>query len=70
LFDPEGQKAGNKRQRQEIKDGEEGKGTKERRQRYLSWSQNKGRLLDREEADLACKQMVAYKGTTGNPMLQ
>ena len=37
LFAPEGQRAGNKRQRQELEDEGEGEGNKEEGGEYLSW---------------------------------
>ena len=60
LFAPEGQKAGNKRQRQELEDEREGEGSKEEREGYLCPHSGKGdkRLpLDRKETDVAHRQM-------------
>lgn len=46
----------------------EDEGEGERRQRYLSWG-DEGLPLDREETNLAHRQMAAYKDDWGNPML-
>lgn len=45
---------------------EKGKGTTEMEERYLP-QRDKGLLLDREETDVAHRQMAVYKGTRGNP---
>ena len=55
LFAPEGQRAGNKRQRQEVRDEGEGDGNKGEGERY--YLKNKGLPLDREEtANVAHRQ--------------
>ena len=66
---PEGQRIGCKRQRQEIEEAGEEEGNKgEGGKRYLSqW--DKGLSLDREETDVAHRQMAVYKGKEGNLML-
>lgn len=61
LFAPEGQRAGNKRQRLETEGGGERKG------KGLSVLEDKGLPLDRAETDLAHRKMAAYKSKRGNP---
>ena len=59
----------NKRQRQEIEDGVEGQGIKGDREGVLSLDVGKGVLLDREQIDMAYRQMVVYKVKRGNAVL-
>ena len=59
---PEGQRAGNKGQTQEIEDEGEGKGNQGR-------GRSQGLPLDREETDVAHRKMAVYKGTRGNLLL-
>lgn len=69
-FAPEGQKVGNKTQRQEIKDEEKGKRTREREEGYLSWGlrdSTKGLSVDKEETDTVHRKMAAYKSSRGKP---
>ena len=47
---------------------EKEKGTRERRQGYLS-QRDKGLPLDREETDMPHRKMAVYKDTRGNPVL-
>ena len=64
LFAPEGQRAGNKRQRQEIEklegegNGDAGVGE------GIFVSGDKGLPLDREETNVAHRKMAVYKGET------
>lgn len=72
LFVPKGQRAGNKRERQEIKDEEEGERKKEADPRvFVPEEQRTDRYrLDREETDMDHKSVVIYKGKRGNLMLE
>ena len=64
-FAPERQRTGNKRQRQEIEDEGEGEGNKEKGA-VVFVLEDKGLPLDREETDVAHRQLAVYKGTRGN----
>ena len=63
------QRAGNKRQRQEIEDEGEGEGNKGEGRRVFVLEWDKGLPLDREETDVAHRQMAVYKGTRRNLVL-
>lgn len=60
--------AGYGRQRQEIKDEEEGEGNKGVCEGIFVL-RSKGLSLDREEKDVTDRQMAVYKGERGNPVL-
>lgn len=67
-FAPEGPKAGSKKQRQETQDKEKGESNKEKGKGiFVLYGQ---RLpFDREEAELARRQMEGYTNKRGNPVL-
>lgn len=64
LFVPEGQKTQNNRQRQEIDDNKE-----EAVFVQAGRGKHRGQSLDREETDVAYRQMVVYYGKMGNSVL-
>lgn len=63
---PEGQRTGNKRQRQEIRGWGEGKGN----EREVFVPEDTGLSQGRKETDLAHRKMVVYKGKRVNPVLR
>lgn len=64
---PEGQRAGNKGQGQEV-EKEEGEGNLERGQEYLS-QRDRGLHLHGGETGVTHRKMVVYEGKGENPML-
>lgn len=72
LFAPKRQRAGNKRERQEIKDEAEGERKKGADPRvFVPEEQSTDRYsLDREETDMDHKSMVTNKGKRENLMLE
>ena len=67
LFDSEGQRTGNKRQRQEKKDEGEGEGNKRGGGEFIRGG-DKGLPLDREETDVAHRKMVIFIKVKGKPV--
>ena len=61
VFAPEGQRSGNKRQRQEMEDEEGNKGKK-------IGERDKGLPLDREETDVTHRKMSVYNDTRRSPL--
>lgn len=61
LFASEGQRTGNRKQRQGVKDRGEGVGNTRDGRRLFVPEWDKG-LLDREETNVAHRQMAVYKG--------
>ena len=53
----------------ETRTGDRGNGRRGREQGRDLHQRDKGLPLDREETDMAHRQMVVYKGKRGNPML-
>lgn len=68
LFAPEGQRARNKRQRQDMEDKGGEEGSKKRGQTYFS-QKDKVLPLDRKKIDMAHRKMV-YKGKGENLVLE